>query len=58
MGVALGAGYLPCAFYAGWSPLYALATGIGVLLLVLLTVGRSPGAGGSDAVPAPLPTDP
>lgn len=45
MAVALGAGYLPCA-YLGWSPLVALVVGGLVLALVALVFGRrTPGPG-------------
>lgn len=39
MAVAIGAGYLPCA-YLGWSPLVSIALGFVVLVLALGVLGR------------------
>jgi len=39
MSVAIGVGYLPCA-YLGWSPLVSLALGLAVLVALLFALGR------------------
>lgn len=55
MAVALAVGYLPCAFFPAWKPLYALGLGLVVLAAALLIFGRSAESEGPPGFEEPEP---